>query len=117
MSGTAAVLDSTKFRRKAIRDLEKLKRRYLKVVESKRLAEEKPGVEHLEKAVRLLPGLLRTEERFLTSVEEAERREQLERKLEPLFTVLREVFGSEFDRKREEILEALETELKKNGSR
>jgi len=116
MMNETAVLNSAKFRRKAIKDLEKLKDRYLKMVNAADEETDKSRINRFEKAVRLLPGLLKTEENFLISLSETERRERLERELEPLFRVLRKVLGAEFDRKREDIIKALEAELKRNGT-
>ncbi|MCK4333603.1 hypothetical protein KAX06_02315 [candidate division WOR-3 bacterium] len=105
-----AVKDLKEFRKEAIEDLDALKKSYLKMVKSEE------DIQNLERAVRLLPGLLKTEENLLTSVEQDERRKRLEDSLEPLFAVLRKVLGAEFDRKREDIIKALEDELKRNGA-
>lgn len=102
------------FRRKAISDLEKLKCRYLRMVHL--APKDDPELGKLEKAVRLLPGLLKTEESLLSSELKEAQRKSLEENLEPLFTILRRVLGADFDRKREDILAALEDELKRNGS-
>ncbi len=111
------LLDPATFRRKAIDDLEKLKNRYLDMVHSDDGGEtDQSNIQRFERAMRLLPGLLKTEENLLSSAEDAEQRRRLEESLEPLFTVLRKVLGSEFDSKREEILAALEAKLKNNGS-
>jgi hypothetical protein len=104
------VIDLKGFREKAIEELEEIKKSYLAMVKSK------TDIQNLERAVRLLPGLLKTEESLRSSVEETERRERLEKELEPLFRVLRQELGVEFDRKREDILAALEAELKSNGA-
>jgi hypothetical protein len=104
------VKDLKKFRREAIEDLNDLKKSYLAMVKSEQ------DIQALERAVRLLPGLLKTEESLRSSVEETEKREQLEKELEPLFGVLGKVLGAEFDRKREEIIAALEAELKAHGA-
>jgi hypothetical protein len=109
-----SINDLACFRRKAISDLDKLKCRYLRMVHLGFV--ESPELGKLEKAVRLLPGLLKTEEGLLSSVEESERRKRLETSLEPLFRVLGKVLGAEFDRKREEIIAALEAELKSDGA-
>jgi hypothetical protein len=116
MMNNTLVLDPANFRRKAIADLEDLKKRYLEIVHSNGEEENKLKADRLERAVRLLPGLLKTEENLLSSVEESERRKRLEASLEPLFAVFRKVLGVEFDRKREDILAALEAELKRNGA-
>ena len=105
-----AVKDLKEFRKEAIEDLDALKKSYLKMVKSEE------DIQNLERAVRLLPGLLKTEENLLTSVEQDERRKRLEDSLEPLFVVLSRVLGAEFDRKREDIIKALEAELKRNGA-
>lgn len=105
-----AIKDLKGFREKAIEELEELKKNYLAMVKSE------TDIQKLERAVRLLPGLLKTEENLRSSVEETERREQLEKELEPLFRVLRQELGPEFDRKREKILAALEAELKRDGA-
>lgn len=110
------LLDPTAFRRKAIKDLEELKKRYLEMIKSSGEDEDKLKGDRLERAVRLLPGLLKTEENLLTSVEESQRRKRLEESLEPLFAVLHRVLGAVFESKREEIIAALEAELKSNGS-
>lgn len=102
------------FRRKAINDLEKLKRRYLRMVHL--APKDDPELGKLEKAVRLLPGLLKTEENLLSSELKEAQRKSLEENLEPLFTILRRILGRDFDRKREDILAALEAELKRNGA-
>jgi len=112
----ATVPELKDFRKEAIANLEELKSSYMNLIKSGDDADEKPRIDRLERAVRLLPGLLKTEEGLLSSVEDTERRRQLEESLEPLFTVLRRVLGSEFDTKREDILAALEAELKNNGS-
>lgn len=104
------VKDLKKFRKEAIEDLDDLKKSYLTMVKSE------TDIQNLERAVRLLPGLLKTEESLRSSVEETERRERLEKELEPLFRVLRQELGVEFDRKREDIIAALEAELKRNGA-
>lgn len=109
-------LDPTAFRRKAIADLEDLKERYLELVRSGNQKVDQERIQNLERAARLLPGLLKTEETLLTSVEETEARRRLEESLEPLFAVLSRVLGAEFVSKREEILAALEAELKCNGA-
>lgn len=110
------LLDPATFRRKAIDDLEKLKNRYLDMVHSDDGGEtDQSNIQKFERAMRLLPGLLKTEEGLLSSAEDAEQRRRLEESLEPLFAVLsREL--KEFDTKREDILAALEDELKNNGS-
>lgn len=102
------------FRRKAIRDLDKLKRRYLRMVHLGLVDDSE--LRRLEKAARLLPGLVKTQESLLSSEEKAARRKRLEEELEPLFGVLHRVLGVEFDRKREEIITALEAELTRNDS-
>lgn len=104
------VKDLKGFREKAIEELEELKKSYLEIVRSEK------DIQNLERAVRLLPGLLKTEESLRSSVEEQKKREQLERGLEPLFAVLSRVLGRDFDRRREDILTALEAELKSNGA-
>lgn len=112
------VKDLRGFREKAIDDLEDLKNRYLNLIRSNgsEAESDQSKIKSLERAVRLLPGLLKTEESLRSSVEEQKKREQLERDLEPLFAVLRQVLGAEFDRRREDILAALEAELKSNGA-
>ncbi|MBD3286125.1 hypothetical protein GF359_06400 [candidate division WOR-3 bacterium] len=112
MTNNDETLDTADFRRKAIADLEDLKNRYLTMVRSNGKEENKLKGDRLERAVRLLPGLLKTEENFLSSTEEANRREKLEAELEPLFAVLEKVIGPEFEQKRDEIIAALEAELK-----
>jgi len=112
--GKDKIPDLREFRGKAIKELENLKSSYLQKLES---TEEDTELARFEKAIRLLPGLIKTEEYLLESVEETERRVRLERTLEPLFSALRRVLGADFDKKREEILEALENELKLNGAR
>lgn len=102
------------FRRKAIRDLDKLKKRYLRIVNY--TSQDDPELGKLEKAMRLLPGILKTEESLLSSEMLQERRERLEEDLEPLFAVLRKVLGKDFDLKRNQILAALEDELKLDGA-
>jgi len=107
--------DLRKFRKDAISDLEELRKNYLEMVKSPQ-AENKLKSERLERAVRLLPGLLKVEEALRSSAEEEERGRRLEESLEPLFAVLGRVLGSEFNRRRREIIAALEAELKSNGS-
>jgi hypothetical protein len=101
------------FRSTAIKDLNKLKNKYIEMID---LSEQKEKAQNLERAVRLIPGLLKTEEGFLISLSESQRREQLEELLDPLFNILQRVLGDEFERKKEPILAALEAELSKNGS-
>lgn len=105
-------IDVASFRRKAIGDLERLHARYLRAIQSE---EEDPETAKLERAARLFPLLVKTEENLLSSAEESEGRKRLEDSLELLFSVLRKVIGSEFDSKRNEILKALEAELKFDG--
>ncbi|MBN2378690.1 hypothetical protein JXM67_02675 [candidate division WOR-3 bacterium] len=80
--------DLARFRDEAILALEELKKRYLEMVKS-------TGDETtiLERAARLLPGLIKTEENLLTSIEESKRHGDLDTWLEPLFSVLRKVLG------------------------
>lgn len=112
---TIAASDLKGFRSQAIDQLEKLKNEYLNLVRSR---DEKAAdrIKNLERAVRLLPGLLKTEEDLRSSVALEEGKEKLEESLEPLFAVLRRVLGSEFDRKRPQILAALEAELNSHGA-
>lgn len=110
------VFDSAKFRRKAIKDLEKLKKRYLKMIHAADEEIDKTRIDRLEKAVRLLPGLLKTEENFLISLSESERRERLNQELEPLFKILHKILGPVFERNREEIIAALDEELSSDGA-
>lgn len=100
--------DIVAFRRKAIAQLEESRNQYLETVKK---AAGDNDVTALEKVARLLPGLLKTEEKFIEEAVKSERRQNLEIFLEPLFRVLRGVFGQEFDAKREEILTSLEAEL------
>lgn len=102
------------FRRKAIKDLDKLKNRYLRMVNLP--SQKDPELGKLEKAMRILPGVLKTEESLLFSETKEEQRKKLEEDIEPLFAVLRRVLGGDFDSKREQILAALEDELKLNGA-
>lgn len=107
--------DLKEFRKEAIDNLEKLRSSYMSSVDSSE-DENDDRIKRLERAIRLFPALLKTEENFRISLSESERRERLEKELEPLFRVLRQELGAEFDRKREDILEALEAELKSNGA-
>lgn len=104
--------DIVSFRRKAIAQLEEARNQYLETVKK---AAGDADVAALEKVARLLPGLLKTEEKFIEEAVKSERRQNLEIFLAPLFRVLRGVFGQEFDAKREEILTALEAELDSNA--
>lgn len=100
--------DIVAFRRNAIKQLEEVRNQYLETVKKAAVDDD---VAALEKVARLLPGLLKTEEKMIEEGAKSERRQNLEIFLEPLFRVLRGVFGQEFDARREEILEALEAEL------
>ncbi len=104
--------DIADFRRKAVAQLEQVKNQYLDAVKTATGDDE---AVKLEKAARILPGLLKTQEKFISQAALSERRQNLELFLEPLFRVLRGVFGQEFDSKREEILTALEAELDSNA--
>jgi len=115
MMNETAVPDLKEFREDAIADLEELRSSYMDSMDGFE-DESDDRIKRLERAIRLIPALLKTEENFLISLSETERRERLERELEPLFRVLRQVLGAEFDRKREDIIKALEAELKRNGA-
>jgi len=95
------------FRNEAIHDLQELKKKYVAMISAS--ADESII---LERAARLLPGIIKAEENLLTSVEESERRRKLEEGLEPLFVILQNVLGNKFLEKRDEIIAALEAELK-----
>ena len=109
-----AIPDLKEFRKDAIADLEELRSSYKDSMDNSEEGNDR--IKRLERAIRLIPALLKTEENFLISLSESERRKRLERELEPLFRVLRQELGVEFDRKREDIIKALEAELKRNGA-
>jgi hypothetical protein len=94
-----AVAEVNEFRGKAIKELEKLKNRYLKLVENLTDGEEGDGIERLERAVRLLPSFLKTEANLISSYEENTWRRSLSCDLEPLFAVLRRVLGNNSTKK------------------
>jgi len=104
------------FRKKAIKDLDDLRQRYIDMVKAEEEAKaEQSKIQKFERAVRLLPGLLKVEENLLSSAQKEERRLQLEENLQPLFAVLSKVLGSRFDENRQKILAELEAKLELYG--